>query len=53
VHSTLHTLLLALSVPALGIVLTACLQLIPDKKLDDVAAPNRLSAARRIRRSAK
>ena len=32
---TLHTLLLASVIPALGIVLTAGLQLIPDKALDE------------------
>jgi hypothetical protein len=52
-YHALHTLLLALSVPALGIALTACLQLIPDKKLDEVPHPNALASALLKRKSAK
>ncbi|MGA1984308.1 MAG: hypothetical protein ABSG84_17805 [Acidobacteriaceae bacterium] len=37
---TLHTLLLASVIPALGIVLTAGLQLIPDKVLDETFRPD-------------
>ncbi len=47
-YHPLYTLLLALSVPALGIALTAGLQLIPDKKLDDeVSAPDVVAAWRK------
>ncbi len=40
INHTLHALLLASIVPALGIVLTAGLQLIPDKALDETLRPD-------------
>jgi hypothetical protein len=52
-YHALRTLLLALSVPALGIALTAILQLIPDKKLDDMPHPTAPASALLKRKSAK